>query len=152
MIVKVGIETIGSQRLCRIVLQQQAVILANARQFIGALAAKTIGRFKLATTSSIEHTTDQEIVLRLCSSARQGKRVACFDSHYVAGGCATQFARRNESGHYRFDIGLHYIGDCGPEGAIPRILRALGVEQEFVSLDPEGFDVLCFPDFEWKKP
>ena len=48
--------------------------------------------------------------------ARRGKRVACFDSHYVAGGCATQFARRNASGAYRFDIGLHYIGDCGPAG------------------------------------
>jgi len=27
--------------------------------------------------------------------ARQGKRVACFDSHYIAGGCATQLPLRH---------------------------------------------------------
>ena len=78
--------------------------------------------------------------------------MACFDPHYVAGGCATQFSRRNASGSYQFDVGLHYIGDCGPHGAIPRILASLGIEQEFLPLDPDGFDVLRFPDLEMRVP
>jgi phytoene dehydrogenase-like protein len=84
--------------------------------------------------------------------ARRGMRVACFDSHYVAGGCATHFSRRHASGRYRFDVGLHYIGDCGPDGKIPEMLREVGVEQQFVPLDPDGFDVLEFPDFRFRIP
>ena len=54
--------------------------------------------------------------------ARSGKRVACFDSHYVAGGCATMFSRGGGQSH-NFDVGLHYIGDCGPEGTSPESSR-----------------------------
>jgi phytoene dehydrogenase-like protein len=84
--------------------------------------------------------------------SRQGLRVACFDSHYVAGGCATHFQRRVAGSSYRFDIGLHYIGDCGPDGRIPALLREVGIEQEFVPLDPDGFDELVFPDFRFRIP
>lgn len=84
--------------------------------------------------------------------ARNGWRVAIFDTHYVAGGCATQFSRGPKNNQYLFDVGLHYIGDCHSEGKIPTLLRGLGIEQEFVPMDEEGFDTFVFPDFTFKTP
>jgi phytoene dehydrogenase-like protein len=79
-------------------------------------------------------------------------KVALFDAHYVAGGCATQFVRGTPEGRYRFDVGLHYVGDCGPSGAIPSILRELGIDLEFEPLDPDGFDELIIGDFRFRIP
>jgi all-trans-retinol 13,14-reductase len=84
--------------------------------------------------------------------ARQGLTVAIFEQHYVAGGCATHFERGPKRARYRFDVGLHYIGDCGAEGAIPRILRGVGVELAYAELDRDGFDTLVFPDLEFRIP
>jgi phytoene dehydrogenase-like protein len=84
--------------------------------------------------------------------ARAGFKVAVFDGHYVAGGCATMFARKGEAGRFHFDVGLHYIGDCGEDGMIPRILRGVGADVEMRPLDPEGFDTLVFPDFRFRIP
>src|SRR5581483_1881997 len=84
--------------------------------------------------------------------ARAGMRVALFDGHYVAGGCATQFSRGPRSARYHFDIGLHYIGDCGPDGEIPCILEACGASVEYAALDPDGFDTLLFPDLKFRIP
>ena len=87
------------------------------------------------------------------SLARSGLKVACFDQHYVAGGCTTQFARGGPKKRFNFDIGLHYIGDCGSnEGVIPSILEGLGVDIDFVDMDPDGFDTLVFPDFRFRIP
>ena len=84
--------------------------------------------------------------------AQNGMRVAVFDAHYVAGGCCTQFARGSGADRYQFDVGLHYIGDCGPEGDIPRLLQGVGIDQDFLPMDQDGFDTLVFPDFEFKIP
>ena len=84
--------------------------------------------------------------------ARKGLKVACFDAHYVAGGCATQFSRGPKSARYHFDVGLHYIGDCGADGAIPSILADVGVSLDFLPLDQEGFDELIFPDLRFRVP
>lgn len=84
--------------------------------------------------------------------AARGYSVAMFDPHYVAGGCATQFSRMGVGGAYRFDIGIHYVGDCGEEGPIPRMLAEVGVRQRFAELDPQGFDNLVFPDFTFRVP
>jgi phytoene dehydrogenase-like protein len=84
--------------------------------------------------------------------ARAGKRVAVFDGHYVAGGSCTMFQRRGPGGLYNFDIGLHYIGDCGVRGAIPSILGDLGITLDYRPLDPDGFDTLVFPDFTFRIP
>ena len=84
--------------------------------------------------------------------ARAGKRVAIFDHHYVAGGCATQFQRGGKDARYRFDVGLHYIGDCGPEGPIPTMLGEVGAHVDFEPLDQDGFDTLVFPDLTFRIP
>ena len=81
--------------------------------------------------------------------ARAGRSVLVLERHTVAGGHATVFHRPG----YEFDVGLHYIGGCGPGGAVPRLLRAAGVEDvEFREMDPDGFDTLCFPDFVFRVP
>jgi phytoene dehydrogenase-like protein len=84
--------------------------------------------------------------------ARAGKKVAIFDGHYVAGGCATQFERPLNGGHIRFDIGLHYVGDCGEGGMVPRLLDEVGAGVRWLPLDPAGFDVLQFPDLRFRIP
>lgn len=81
--------------------------------------------------------------------ARRGLAVLVVDRHYVAGGNATVFRRKG----YEFDIGIHYLGQCGPDGAIPRILKAAGAGGvRFRPLDPDGFDTLVYPDLELRVP
>jgi phytoene dehydrogenase-like protein len=84
--------------------------------------------------------------------ARSGHSVAVFDGHYVAGGCATAFARGSRDNRWVFDVGVHYVGEGGEGGLFERLLRPIDAEVEFVPLDPEGFDRLIFPDFEFRVP
>jgi phytoene dehydrogenase-like protein len=84
-------------------------------------------------------------------SAR-GLRVAIFDPHYVAGGCATQFSRTLGGERYCFDIGLHYVGDCGAEGVMPKLLAGVGIDVDFRPMDADGFDTLIFPDLRFRIP
>ncbi|MDP2315765.1 MAG: NAD(P)/FAD-dependent oxidoreductase [Pseudomonadota bacterium] len=84
--------------------------------------------------------------------ARQGLSVAVFDGHYVAGGCATMFHRATRDGAYQFDIGVHYIGDCGPEGKTPTLLRDIGVDIDFVRMDDDGFDTISLPGLKFPIP
>jgi phytoene dehydrogenase-like protein len=85
--------------------------------------------------------------------ARQGLRVAVFDGHYVAGGCGTMFSRGSGDRRFVFDIGLHYLGDCGPEGRIPTLLRAAGAEGvSFVPMDQDGFDTVALPNLTFRIP
>ena len=84
--------------------------------------------------------------------AQKGLKVAVFDQHYVAGGCCTQFSRGGPRNRYNFDIGLHYIGDCGPGGKIPGILQDLGIDIDYLPMDEDGFDTLVFPDFRFPIP
>lgn len=84
--------------------------------------------------------------------AQRGQKVAVFEAHYTAGGCATQFSRGPKSARWNFDVGLHYIGDCRRDGTIPRILADLGIDLSFAELDPDGFDTLVFPDFRFRIP
>lgn len=81
-----------------------------------------------------------------------GYSVAMFDQHYVAGGCATQFSRGPESARYCFDVGLHYVGDIEEGGVLPTMLAEMGVDQPFVPMDPDGFDRLIFPDYQFAIP
>jgi len=86
--------------------------------------------------------------------ARSGKSVALFDPHYVAGGAATQFARGKAPQRFRFDIGLHYIGEVGRDQALGRILHDVGALDRigFSQLDPDAYDVFTFPDFTFRMP
>lgn len=74
--------------------------------------------------------------------SRRGRRVLVIEQHHTAGGSATVFRRPG----YVFDVGVHYVGDCGPGGSVEVLLREAGVEQRFLPMDEDGYDTLCFPD------
>jgi len=85
--------------------------------------------------------------------ARRGIRVAVFDGHYVAGGCGTMFSRGSGDRRFVFDVGLHYVGDCGPEGRIPTLLRAAGAKDvTFVPMDQDGYDTIVLPGLTFRVP
>jgi all-trans-retinol 13,14-reductase len=71
-----------------------------------------------------------------------GRRVVVVDRHAVAGGNGTVFTHHG----FEFDVGLHYIGDCGPGGGIPSALEPLGIELTFREMDRDGFDTFLFAD------
>lgn len=83
--------------------------------------------------------------------AAGGKRTLVLESYDVIGGCTHVFRR---AGKWEFDVGMHYIGDCGPNGQIPTVLRGVGLDKkiEFLPLDPDGFDTIVFPDLTLKIP
>jgi len=82
--------------------------------------------------------------------ARAGKRVLVLEQHTVPGGYAHGFQR----GRYHFDSAIHYVGGAGADGIIGTLLGQLGVDSEvsFLPMDPQGFDRLHFPDFEFAVP
>lgn len=83
--------------------------------------------------------------------ATNGKRVLVLEQGDTIGGNSQVFSRL---GKYEFDVGVHYIGDCAPGGAIPTILRGVGLENrvEFEQLDPDGFSTFKAPSFTFKVP
>jgi all-trans-retinol 13,14-reductase len=85
--------------------------------------------------------------------AKAGLKVCALDAHYVAGGCGTVFSRGPSEARYHFDVGLHYVGDCGPGGTLPGILQEVGAEPvDFLPMDPDGFDTIILPGLEFKIP
>lgn len=77
--------------------------------------------------------------------AADGRRVLVLEQHDVAGGNAHVFRRRRK---YEFDVGTHYLGDCGEDGIIPAILSGLGAGDRvrFLPMDNEhGFDRVITP-------
>jgi all-trans-retinol 13,14-reductase len=82
--------------------------------------------------------------------AREGFKVCVLEQHYRPGGCLHRFFR----GGVPFDTGFHYLGGVGQDGTFARYLRFLGVydKLKFHDLDPDGFDVLHFPELTFKIP
>ncbi|RFU88312.1 NAD(P)/FAD-dependent oxidoreductase [Streptomyces triticagri] len=77
--------------------------------------------------------------------AADGRRVLVLEQHDIAGGNAHVFRRRRK---YEFDVGTHYLGDCGPDGLIPAVLSGLGIRDRitFRPMDNEGgFDRIVTP-------
>jgi phytoene dehydrogenase-like protein len=66
------------------------------------------------------------------------------------GGYTNPFRR----GRYRFDPGVHYIGECGPGQQFTRLLESLDLADavRFRELSPDGFDRLVFPGYEVAMP
>lgn len=73
-----------------------------------------------------------------------GRRVLVLEQHDWAGGNSHVFRRRRA---YEFDVGVHYLGDCGPDGIIPAILAGLGARDRvrFRELDRDCFDQIMLP-------
>lgn len=82
--------------------------------------------------------------------AANGKRTLLLEQYDVIGGNAHVFRRKE----FEFEVGLHYIGDCGPQGNVPTLLGGLGLADkvEFLEMDRSGYDTLLFPDLTFKVP
>jgi phytoene dehydrogenase-like protein len=87
----------------------------------------------------------------LCAS---GKRTLVLESHYVAGGNSQVFRRNHKGQEYEFDVGIHYIGECGRDGAITAVLNGVGLAERVVfrPLDSDGYSTLHFPDVSFRVP
>jgi ferredoxin--NADP+ reductase len=83
--------------------------------------------------------------------AAGGKKTLVLERHDVIGGSSQVFRRKKK---WEFDCGVHYIGDCGPNGLVPTLLRGLGLDDriEWLPLDPEAFDTIVGPDLELRVP
>ncbi len=76
------------------------------------------------------------------------------ERHDVAGGNTQVFRRHHGDDWYEFDVGVHYIGECGPGELFTQVLDGLGIGErlEFLPMDRDGFDTLVFPDFTFRVP
>ena len=64
--------------------------------------------------------------------AKAGLKVLIVEKNDKPGGCCVSFKRNG----IRFDAGVHVIGSCNKNGVLYRILKNLGIKQEFVRLNP----------------
>lgn len=80
-----------------------------------------------------------------------GKKTLLLERHSILGGSSHVFRRKKV---WEWDCGVHYIGDCGPDGLTPTLMRGLGLEEriEWIPLDPTGFDTILGPDLELRIP
>jgi len=87
----------------------------------------------------------------LCAA---GRRTLVLEGHSVAGGNSQVFRRRVKGDEYEFDVGIHYIGECGPDGLITAIMNGAGLAERVVfrPLDRDGFSTLIFPDLRFRVP
>ncbi|MGH0037934.1 MAG: phytoene desaturase family protein [Myxococcota bacterium] len=87
----------------------------------------------------------------LCAA---GKRTLVLERHYVAGGNSQVFRRKHRGREYEFDVGIHYIGECGRDGLITAALNGLGLAERVVfrPLDSDGYSTLHFPDLSFRIP
>lgn len=81
-----------------------------------------------------------------------GTKTLVLEQNQIAGGYTQVFRRQGNK--YEFDVGVHYFGDCGPDGSITSIMNALGLagKLEFRELDPDGFATHLFPDCTFRVP
>ncbi|MFD3746479.1 phytoene desaturase family protein [Nocardia sp. NPDC058633] len=83
--------------------------------------------------------------------AATGQRVLLLERYSVLGGTSHVFRRQ---GKWEFDCGVHFVGDCGPDGQVPTLLRGLGLDDriEWLPLESESFDTIIGPDFALRTP
>jgi all-trans-retinol 13,14-reductase len=82
--------------------------------------------------------------------SKKGKSVLVLEQHTKVGGYMHCFSRFGD----RFDTGAHYVGAMDAGQPFHTLLNYLDVydSELFVPLNPEGFDVFRFPEFETKFP
>lgn len=86
-----------------------------------------------------------------CALTRTGHKVLVLERHFAAGGLTQTFTR----GGYTWDVGIHYLGEMGPNDTGRRVLAWLaGRDMEFASFGPV-YDTMHFPqqfEFQYARP
>ncbi len=82
--------------------------------------------------------------------AQAGYDVVALEREKQLGGFLNPFKRR----HFHFDPGVHYVGQCDPQGDMFRVLERCGLDAGAIMapMDEDCFDLLRFPDCEVKVP
>ncbi|MGA9534125.1 MAG: NAD(P)/FAD-dependent oxidoreductase [Anaerolineales bacterium] len=82
--------------------------------------------------------------------ARARQRVLLLEQHEVPGGWMHSFTLDG----YRFNTGVHYVGELGPGERLRRIYEGLGVADDlaFTELNPAGYDHILIGDRRFDIP
>ncbi|WP_179277826.1 NAD(P)/FAD-dependent oxidoreductase [Rhodococcus sp. 14-2496-1d] len=77
--------------------------------------------------------------------AAAGKKVVVLEQYSVVGGSTHVFRRK---GKWEWQVGVHHVADCGPNGDMPTVFRGLGLEEHitYVPMDRTGYERYVFPD------
>ncbi|WP_162245396.1 MULTISPECIES: phytoene desaturase family protein [unclassified Rhodococcus (in: high G+C Gram-positive bacteria)] len=83
--------------------------------------------------------------------AAAGKKVVVLEQYSVVGGSTHVFRRK---GQWEWQVGLHHLGDCGPDGDMPTMFRGLGLGEHitFEPMSRDGYERFVFPDLEFEVP
>lgn len=83
--------------------------------------------------------------------AASGKQVLLLERYSALGGSSHVFRRR---GSWEFDCGVHYVGDCGPDGIVGAMMRGLALDDriQWLPLETSAFDRIIAPDFALNVP
>lgn len=83
--------------------------------------------------------------------AAVGQKVLVLEQYDVIGGSSHVFRRKRE---WEWDVGVHHMGDCGPDGILPALFKSLGGEGrvEFVELDRKGVETYTLPGHTFTTP
>src|SRR5690349_11251083 len=71
--------------------------------------------------------------------AAAGRRVLVLEQYSVVGGSTHVFRRK---GRWEWQVGVHHLPDCGPNGDIPTVFRGLGLAEHitFEPMDRTGYE------------
>ncbi|WP_141216139.1 MULTISPECIES: phytoene desaturase family protein [Nocardiaceae] len=80
-----------------------------------------------------------------------GKKVVVLEQYSVVGGSTHVFRRK---GKWEWQVGVHHLADCGPNGDMPTVFRGLGLEESitYLPMDRTGHERYVFPDLEFDAP
>jgi all-trans-retinol 13,14-reductase len=77
------------------------------------------------------------------------KRVLVLERHHTAGGFTHEFGR---PGGFLWDVGLHYVGEVGPEDMPQKVFRLIGDGSLHWSRMPDPYERYIYPDFSVDMP
>lgn len=81
------------------------------------------------------------------TAANAGRSVLVLEAARDLGGMLNPFSRKG----YHFDVGVHYLGQAGPDQAMRRLLDRMGLESiRFREIDPDCIDRYIFDGYDGK--
>jgi phytoene dehydrogenase-like protein len=84
--------------------------------------------------------------------AANGKKVLVLEANQVVGGSTQVFRRAGNK--FEFDVGTHYVGECGPGGRMQTALTGLSLTEriKWLRQRPEGHCQIMIPGTTFQTP